>query len=322
MMTKSQEIEKFSLENRRKKESGSPLSYLNMTSVFYTHSILSEPWGLKMPAIPMSTMFHLVLDGKANVSVNNKNIQLNKGDFILIPKGVGHTIVDQNNTRATDLFENRLEQITEHYERLQTKGKGPLTTTLCGTVLFDKEITKSIIESMPDYILISSQSSANPAIRNTVKELNRELKTTRSGSGLIVPRLADLLILHCIRAWIDSLSEGQKSWIMAYTDKRLGDVMKKIHNSPSERIDIEVLASISGMSRTGFIQHFKDVVGCPPKQYISNWRLSLARERINNSKDHILNIALEVGYQSESSFSRAYKNKYGESPSSTRKSIN
>lgn len=74
------------------------------------------------------------------------------------------------------------------------------------------------------------------------------------------------------------------------------------------------------MSRTSFIEYFKKTVGQTPKKYITGWRLSLARERLSHGKEHVLNIALDVGYQSEAAFSRAYKTKYGESPSHTKKS--
>lgn len=106
---------------------------------------------------------------------------------------------------------------------------------------------------------------------------------------------------------------------MAHTDKRLSRAMKRIHSDSAANIDIETLADISGMSRTSFIEYFKRTVGETPKKYITDWRLSLAREKLLHGKAHILNIALDVGYQSEAAFSRAYKNKYGESPSTTKK---
>ncbi|WP_375748085.1 AraC family transcriptional regulator [Vibrio sp. HN007] len=312
-------LEKFALENRKGTETGSPLSQLKMSSVFYTHSIMKQPWGVKMPSIPSSTMFHLILEGEAIVSVSDEKVKLGPGDFVLLPRGTGHDIVDVNNTAAIDLFENELEQVTEHYERLRIQGQGEVTVTLCGTVLFDNDVTASIISSMPDFILISAQSKAHETIKSMVQAIHRETRYEDYGSGLVVSKLADILILQCIRCWINEVSDENQNWIVAHTDKRLSRAMKVIHNDSSANIDIESLAKLSGMSRTSFIEYFKKVVGQTPRKYISDWRLSLARERLLHGKAHVLNIALDVGYQSEAAFSRAYKAKYGESPSTTKK---
>lgn len=303
----------------KKSGASSPLSELKMSSVFYTHSTMKQPWGIKMPSIPSSTMFHLILEGEAIVVIDGTQIKLNAGDFILLPRGTGHDIVDINKSAATDLFENDIEEITEHYERLTTKGTGDATTTLCGTVLFENEVTTSVITSMPEFVLIDSQSQAHDTIKSVVQAIHRETKNEEYGSELVVSKLADVLILQCIRAWIDQVSDDNQGWIMAHTDKRLSRAMKRIHSDSAANIDIETLADISGMSRTSFIEYFKRTVGETPKKYITDWRLSLAREKLLHGKAHILNIALDVGYQSEAAFSRAYKNKYGESPSTTKK---
>ncbi|MEF1231331.1 cupin domain-containing protein, partial [Vibrio fortis] len=143
---------------------------------------------------------------------------------------------DINKSAATDLFENDIEEITEHYERLTTKGTGDATTTLCGTVLFENEVTTSIITSMPEFVLIDSQSQAHDTIKSVVQAIHRETKNEEYGSELVVSKLADVLILQCIRAWIDQVSDDNQGWIMAHTDKRLSRAMKRIHSDSAANI--------------------------------------------------------------------------------------
>ncbi|REG83289.1 AraC family transcriptional regulator [Marinomonas pollencensis] len=317
---KAQELDKFDLQGRRANKISSPLSQLKMSSVFYTYSSMRQPWGVKIPAIPSSTMFHLVLEGEAVVAVDDVLIPLGPGDFILLPRGAGHNIVDVNHTPARDLFENSLEKVTEHYDCLTINkhGHGKVTTTLCGTVLFDNELTASIISSMPDYILITERSKTYQTIQTMVQAIQLETRNDGYGAGLIVSKLADVLILQCIRAWVDEVSDNSQHWLMAHTDKRLSRVIKKIHSDPAAHMDIESLAELSNMSRTSFIEYFKKKLGKTPKKYITDWRLSLAREKLSHGDSHVLHVALSVGYQSEAAFSRAYKNKYGEPPSRTK----
>ncbi|WP_394143203.1 AraC family transcriptional regulator [Vibrio atypicus] len=305
--------------SQQRQSSSAPLGQLKMQRVFYTHALLREPWGLKMPAIPSSTMFHLVLDGEAFVSVSGQQVQLMPGDFVLIPHGTGHEIVDTQHSTATDLFEHNLEQITDHYEKLTSNGQGALTTTICGTVLFESEVTASIIKSMPEYIVISTQSSNYPLLVNMIEAIQQETLDEQFATEFIVPKLADILILQCIRAWIARMQTSTTNWLLAYSDKRLASALDKIHTSPSDDIDIDTLARLSAMSRTRFIEYFKQVLGQTPKQYVIEWRLNLARERLQSGNEPIINVALDVGYKSEAAFSRAYKSRFGEPPSKTKR---
>ncbi|WP_029189536.1 AraC family transcriptional regulator [Vibrio cyclitrophicus] len=305
---------KFALDT----PSSSPLSQLQMKSVFYTHATLREPWGLALPSIPSSTMFHLVLDGEADVLIGNHKIRVQKGDFILVPHGTGHDIVDVNNTPAQNLFNHPLERLTAHYERLTIEGNGAITTTLCGTVLFENGITTSIVQSMPSYILIPSLSPSHALIKHFVEAIRTETLTPDFGTEWIVPKMADLLILYCVRVWVSRMETSNRHWLLAHTDKKLAPVLRKIHAAPSEHIDIEGLARLSAMSRTRFIEYFKRQLGQTPKQYVIDWRLTQAREQLRSGIVSVLNVALAVGYQSEAAFSRAYKAKFGESPSQTK----
>lgn len=80
-------------------------------------------------------------------------------------------------------------------------------------------------------------------------------------------------------------------------------------------IIIEDLASDVGMSISGFHQHFKDITGLSPLQYQKNLRLMEARRLVQLSEEQITQIAMNVGYESPSQFSREYKRLFGISPS-------
>jgi AraC-like DNA-binding protein len=73
------------------------------------------------------------------------------------------------------------------------------------------------------------------------------------------------------------------------------------------------------MSRTSFAQQFKRLVGNTPMEYLAEWRMSLAYSKLQLSKDSMLSIALDIGYQSEAAFSRAFKKIIGKSPNEVRK---
>lgn len=83
----------------------------------------------------------------------------------------------------------------------------------------------------------------------------------------------------------------------------------------NEAIVIEELASRCGMSVSGFHHHFKDITQLSPLQYQKSLRLMEARRLIQANDTQIAQIAMQVGYESPSQFSREYKRLFGISPS-------
>jgi AraC-like DNA-binding protein len=67
------------------------------------------------------------------------------------------------------------------------------------------------------------------------------------------------------------------------------------------------MAEEAAMSRTIFAQKFKETVGLSPIDHLTRWRMMLAADRLINSRDSISEIGLALGYDSEKSFSTAFK---------------
>ncbi|GAA4576289.1 hypothetical protein GCM10023176_47370 [Micromonospora coerulea] len=59
---------------------------------------------------------------------------------------------------------------------------------------------------------------------------------------------------------------------------------------------------------------FKDVVGKGPLEYLTEWRIELAADRLRRGDDTVATIARAVGYSSESALSVAFKRTTGHSP--------
>jgi AraC-like DNA-binding protein len=77
---------------------------------------------------------------------------------------------------------------------------------------------------------------------------------------------------------------------------------------------VESLASAAGMSRTAFAVRFKQLVGLPPLDYLSGWRMTVARNALRKGDESMVDIAERIGYQSDTAFSAAFKRATGTSP--------
>jgi transcriptional regulator GlxA family with amidase domain len=151
--------------------------------------------------------------------------------------------------------------------------------------------------------------------------LASEMAELAPGSELVVNRLADLLFIHSIRAHIGSQSEACKSGLLgAIFDRQIGVALKSMHEKVEHRWTVESLAAACGMSRSAFAVRFKELVGETPLEYLTNWRMQKASTLLNKGDRKLVEVAESVGYDSDASFSKAFKRVLGVAPTEYRRS--
>jgi AraC-like DNA-binding protein len=91
-----------------------------------------------------------------------------------------------------------------------------------------------------------------------------------------------------------------------------------LHTRPSHAWTLEELASEAASSRSVLADRFAHLVGCPPIQYLAQWRMQRAARRLLDPGLTVAAVAREVGYESEAAFSRAFKKLVGRSPTEWR----
>jgi AraC-like DNA-binding protein len=292
-----------------------------MESAFFTQSSLASPWGIHIPALHSCMMFHIVVDGHASFSIGNDRIDLEPGDFILFPKGEGHKLGDGACTHFTYLSDLPIKAITSRYEVLNFGGNGDKTTMVCGALLFQHPLSIKLLGILPTYILIKkAQQPAIDIFDNLSGLLESETQNVDVGAEAVISRLADILVINAMRQYLKGLNDEQIGWLGALSDDRIGKALNLIHEQPEYHWSLEELALKVGMSRTSFSQYFKRLVGNTLMEYLTEWRMSLAYSKLQLTKDSLLSISLDVGYQSEAAFSRAFKKAIGKTPIEVRKS--
>lgn len=103
------------------------------------------------------------------------------------------------------------------------------------------------------------------------------------------------------------------------TDNTLPDSIKFINENYCEEISIKTLADIEHYNVNYYCEWFRKKTGVPPMEYIKNLRLQKAKELLANTEYTVLQIAEQVGYSFNSSFSRIFKETEGTSPAQYRK---
>lgn len=86
-----------------------------------------------------------------------------------------------------------------------------------------------------------------------------------------------------------------------------------IHQYHAEKINLENIAEKAFMSHFHYIRVFQKIYGLTPRQYLRDVRIEKAKEQLKLGCS-VTDVCFEVGYESLSTFSRAFKCATGYSP--------
>jgi AraC-like DNA-binding protein len=148
-----------------------------------------------------------------------------------------------------------------------------------------------------------------------MQALASEMAEQAPGSDAVATRLAEVLFIQALRAHIASgVGWRNKGWLRAIFDPQMGTALSAIHDRVNTPWTVESLAEAAGMSRTAFAVRFKELLGQPPLEYVTEWRMQKAMQLLRRRDKKLIDVARSVGYESDAAFSKAFKRVVGANP--------
>ncbi len=267
-------------------------------------------------------LFYLVLSGGFCIDVGEEVRQANAGDILMISNASQHIsyALGYNSDDAKPL-----DQVlaADHSHVVQLNDTGDVNVCLILIECqYDKEMIRPLLSVLPTLLPELSEKSGGRfgVVDVEVKLLTLESEKERMGRTAVINHWASIMMIECLRTYIESMPEATDNWLKALKDPYLAKAIVAMHYEPNKSWTINKLAEVAGMSRSSFAQRFKDVVGIPPLTYLIDYRLRLAARYLRLQQNSISRISELVGYASDSTFSQAFKRVYGVSPKSYRQS--
>lgn len=172
-----------------------------------------------------------------------------------------------------------------------------------------------VLDALPKFLRIDPTSSTAAAVARTLNALRTEVDQAELGGSLVAERLAGILVIAAVRAFVATSPKNSAGWITALADPRIGKALRLLHAGVAYRWTVPMLASEVGMSRSAFTQRFTERVGRPPLDYLTRWRMVLAQQKLKQNQP-VATVAAAVGYSSQSAFAHAFKRTLGRTPRS------
>lgn len=187
---------------------------------------------------------------------------------------------------------------------------GNTASLLCANVRFAHANRNPIALALPDVMCVPLSDA--PGLAATLSLLLAEDASDGLGRQLIVDGLCGVLVVHLMRhAWKENLI---KAGVMrGLADVQLAPVLSALHADPGRPWSVEDMAALAQVSRTSFINRFRELVGIAPARYLTAWRMNLAKNLLTEGRS-VKEVAITVGYRHQPAFSKAFASWCGMAP--------
>lgn len=286
------------------------LNTARLVSSVYCRSELGSPWGLHFAPRPCA-VFHVLYRGNGYFRMQGETalLPIHEGDVLLLPAGEEHFLFESPDA---PLFRNlELDQWGEC--ALMRWSDDPTAVVLCGTFDFEYIETVTFLKQLPRVIHIPCD--ADSALNTILALMASEAEAGRPAKEVVLRRLADILFVQIIQRWVEMHGVEHSGWLGALHDPLIGKALSLIHTQPQHPWTVASLARAVACSRSSFAARFTALVGEPPMEYLTRWRMQMASRWLTEQPEsRVGEIAIRAGYRSEAAFSKAFKRVMGVAP--------
>jgi AraC-like DNA-binding protein len=288
---------------------------LRLDGVDYRRCAMTTPWSVAYPAEPVARFHFVAQRGCWLLTPALDWVKLQPGDAVLLPRGAAHTLASEPGVTAAPLAACQVKKLCGNIFEVKAGGDGDVTLLFSGGMTFNVEPSHPLLRMLPELMRADELALSEPSIPQLLETMGCEVALDRVGAGGILARLADVVAASIIRSWVERGCGDASGWIAAARDPAIGKVLAAIHAAPEGDWTVETLARLMGASRSGFAGRFAMVVGETPARYVLQVRMHQARRWLGRDGLRIATVARRLGYDSEASFSRAFKRVTGFAPS-------
>lgn len=274
-------------------------------------------WLYSISAIQHTAIIHIVRHGKGWLYLNHKKIPLNEGDVIFFPHGSAHQLFHfQGNSNAEQILETeskRTQEIAAIKQNtgltLKTNHAQQLNLNLfCAHFSYSKDA--DLFVQLPNLIHLNIEQLRLEPLLNLLEQESIQ----NAGQVKVINALSEVLLIYIFRNYLNAQHNTISSRILQWNTSKLSQLIHAILKSPEHKWSLEEMASFLHCTRIQLIRLFKKDLHTTPHAFLLKVRLQHASLLLKTSNLSIYNIALNLGFQSETHFGRVFKQHYAMTP--------
>jgi AraC-like DNA-binding protein len=310
---------------------GAVFYYVSCGEEWAAESPAAREFAPLMPGAEQVMMYHVVAKGASWAAVlGEPPVRLEEGDIVVFPHGDPHVMSSAPGLRPARpdaqwayATRNDPKPIPVAYrgaEHISLSAPAPdaPTNLVCGFLGCDRRPFNPLIAALPRLLRIPASADGDWTTHAMMRAVGAS-QSRRPGAEAVLERMSETMFVDALRRYLDALPEEANGWLAGLRDRAVGRALALMHEKPADPWTIERLSEQVGLSRSALHERFVHFTDQPPMQYLAQWRMQLASQRLLQSNATVAAIALDIGYESEAAFSRAFKRIVGASPAAWRR---
>ncbi|MBL8907241.1 MAG: AraC family transcriptional regulator [Rhizobiales bacterium] len=262
---------------------------------------------------------HYILEGRLFCEVDGEPpLEVRAGELLLLPRNDEHIL-----SHAPGQTPDRGRQLVQPgaqggLARIHYGGGGDLTHIICG-YLGNEERRTPLISTLPRMLKVNiAEGASRDWVESSVRYGAQQLTQGLLASSSVMARLSELLFVEAVRAYAQARERDDADWLQGLQDPHVGRALALMHDRLNHPWTADELAREVGVSRSVLSERFTATIGAPPMRYLTRSRMQLAKELLRQRRRSIPQIAVDVGYEAEAAFNRAFKREVGAPPAAWR----
>jgi AraC-like DNA-binding protein len=300
------------------------LAPVRLQQTRWAFTVGREPWGVALSGGKSCVRFHYMVRGSAWLRVDDTNepeVALSGGDLAVLPLGHGHALRDHPRSASVQFDDVAQCDSRSAVMQLEVGASGPETSFVTACFVLDDPLARQILAVLPPVIRMTPESEQGvPSFAENIQFITREIETDRPGSEIVLLRMADVIFIQILRAYLARVPDDGGGFLGALRDPSTAAALAAMHDRAEVPWTVASLAEKVGLSRSVFAARFTQLVGEPPLGYLTRLRMEkaaiLLREGATLAKASHL-----TGYASEASFSHAFRKWAGVAPGAWRSKV-
>jgi len=296
---------------------------LRLSGTFFCHSEFDDPWAVEIPERAFAS-FHFVTAGECWLQPLPPDgsraaaVALYAGDLVLLPRSPRHVLSSEKRRKGAPPEALPSRRLVSDVPTVRVPGRrSGRWLVVCGGVRIEAPAAGALVNSLPEVVVLRADD-AGPIVASALDAMKRESLAARLGSVTLMTRLADVVVIHAIRSWLER-ADPRSGWLAALRHHHIGRSLTEVHRRPNEGWSVDAMARVARLSRSRFSQLFTRLIGEAPMQYVTHVRMQRARDQLRSEGLTIAELAGRFGYASESAFARAFKRHVGATPGAVRR---
>jgi AraC-like DNA-binding protein len=309
------------------------LKAVKLDGALFYNAEFSAPWCFRQPASRLLAsylssdskhviIYHLLTEGKGYVHLegDGRPVSLTAGDIVIFPHGDPHIMGNGSPVKPVDSAQELQRMLSEGLAVSRLGGGGEVTKIICGYMACEPQLCRVFLGGLPPLLKVNIRNDASGQwLEHSIRYSVGHADAGRPGGAAVLGKLSEVLFIETLRRYIALLPREQTGWLAGIRDPEVGTALALLHRRPAQPWTIAALAKEVGISRSVLAERFRRYLSETPMAYLTRWRLQLGAQLLKSTSSSVVQIAAEVGYESEPSFNRAFKRAFGLPPARFRK---